>query len=235
LIQVAGTADLSVSKTDSPDPVVAGNNITYTINFANGGPDTAAAVQVQDSVPAGTTFMAASVTSGTGWSISAPPVGGTGAVTFSKAAVASGETAVFSLVIRVNSAASSISNTVTATSSVGDPTPGNSSSTVTTGVTLFDLCVQDAMTRAILSVNTSTGSFKFTDCFKGTTLTGFGTVSRDPAMCKILFSSQSGKSSGATATASFNLCNDGGYCRGLSSRIEHAEEAERQQHPEQHL
>jgi hypothetical protein len=39
---VAATADLSVSKVDSPDPVVAGSNITYTISVTSAGPDAAA-------------------------------------------------------------------------------------------------------------------------------------------------------------------------------------------------
>src|SRR5207253_329109 len=35
---VQAQADLAVTKTDSPDPVVAGRNLTYTIRVANNGP-----------------------------------------------------------------------------------------------------------------------------------------------------------------------------------------------------
>ena len=31
-------ADLSITKSDSPDPVTAGNNLSYTITVTNGGP-----------------------------------------------------------------------------------------------------------------------------------------------------------------------------------------------------
>src|SRR5439155_1335322 len=102
------SADLVVtSLTDAPDPVQAGNNITYTVNFANNGPSDAQTVTLTDAVPANTTFVSASVTTGTGWTTSAPAVGGTGNVVFSKAAVASGETAVFSIVVKVNASTAS--------------------------------------------------------------------------------------------------------------------------------
>src|SRR5262249_53017603 len=97
-------ADLAVTKTASPTPsVIAGNNITYTINFVNKGPSDAQTVTVTDAVPANCTFISATVTTGTGWSTSAPAVGGTGNVVFSKATVAAFETAVFSIVVHVNS------------------------------------------------------------------------------------------------------------------------------------
>ena len=38
---ITGTADVSVVKTASPNPVTAGSNITYTITVSNSGPDTA--------------------------------------------------------------------------------------------------------------------------------------------------------------------------------------------------
>ena len=55
---VAASADLSITKTDSPDPVLAGNDLTYTITVTNGGPSTATGVKVTDTLPAGTTFVA---------------------------------------------------------------------------------------------------------------------------------------------------------------------------------
>ena len=46
---VEGSADLSVTKADSPGPVTAGNPLTYTITVSNGGPSTATGVKVTDS------------------------------------------------------------------------------------------------------------------------------------------------------------------------------------------
>ncbi|HEU4386911.1 MAG TPA: DUF11 domain-containing protein [Blastocatellia bacterium] len=205
LLQGPGTADLTVSKSGSPGTVVTGNNITYTINFSNGGPDAATTVMVQDPVPAGTTFVSASVTSGAGWSISAPAVGGTGTVTFSKASVANGETAVFSIVVKAASAMG-ISNTVAATSAATDPNPGNSTSTASTAVAAFDLCIQDDATRATLTINATTGAFQFSDCGKGVTFSGVGVATRDPSLCKIFFSSQANKTGAFATSATINLC-----------------------------
>ncbi len=54
---VGAAADLSVTKTDSPDPVQPGANLTYTIIVANAGPSNAATVALADTLPAGTTFV----------------------------------------------------------------------------------------------------------------------------------------------------------------------------------
>src|SRR5256884_9093412 len=63
-LTVTGSADLSITKTANPDPVNAGATLTYTVTVTNGGPSTAANVQVTDNLPAGVTFQSAS---GTGW------------------------------------------------------------------------------------------------------------------------------------------------------------------------
>src|SRR5581483_3972249 len=51
-----GGVDLSVTKTDSPDPVAAGANLTYTITLTNGGGDDAFFVNLTDTIPTNTTF-----------------------------------------------------------------------------------------------------------------------------------------------------------------------------------
>ncbi|MCG8456255.1 MAG: hypothetical protein MI919_08230 [Holophagales bacterium] len=51
-------ADLVITKTDSPDPVVAGQNVTYTISVTNNGPSDAAGVVVTDTLPVGVTATA---------------------------------------------------------------------------------------------------------------------------------------------------------------------------------
>src|SRR5262249_2040431 len=142
---VQARADLAVTKSDSPDPVIAGNNLTYTINFVNNGPSDAQSVTVTDAVPANTSFVSAVVTTGVGWSLSAPAVGGTGNVVFSKATVAAGETAVFTIVVHVSSATpngATLSNSATAGSATTDPTPANNTGTATTTVSaMADLAV----------------------------------------------------------------------------------------------
>src|SRR5436309_10494650 len=56
---VGEVADLAVAKT-GPATVVAVNPITYTITVTNNGPSDASAVVVQDTLPAGVTFVSAS-------------------------------------------------------------------------------------------------------------------------------------------------------------------------------
>src|SRR5207247_1918041 len=53
-------ANLSVTKTDSPDPVTEGDNLTYTIMVHNAGPQTATGVTMTDVLPPDTTFVSLS-------------------------------------------------------------------------------------------------------------------------------------------------------------------------------
>src|SRR4029078_5700907 len=102
-------------------------------------------VTVTDAIPANTTFVSATVTPGSGWSTSAPAVGGTGNVVFSKATTVSGETAVFTIVVKVNA---NTANGATITNSAGaalatsdSSSPNNTATTTTTVQTIVDLVV----------------------------------------------------------------------------------------------
>ena len=53
-------ADLAIFKTDVPDPVIGGQNITYSVTVFNQGPDDATGVIIRDILPPGTTFVVAS-------------------------------------------------------------------------------------------------------------------------------------------------------------------------------
>ncbi len=129
LVGLFQVADLSVTKVDSPDPVIAGTNLTYTITVTNGGPDVASAVSWSDTLPAGTTFV--SLPAVAGWSCS------TGAtVSCSNPSFAVGS-AVFTLTVAVDPAVVAgtvLSNTVTVTSTTGDPDSADLSATATTTV-----------------------------------------------------------------------------------------------------
>ena len=62
-----GPTDLSISKTDSPDPVVQGNNLTYTITVSNIGAMDATGVTVTDNLPSAsdTDFVSVTTSAGT--------------------------------------------------------------------------------------------------------------------------------------------------------------------------
>lgn len=49
----------TVSLTDSPDPIAAGGNVTYTISYANTGDEPATNVRLSDGIPANTSFVSA--------------------------------------------------------------------------------------------------------------------------------------------------------------------------------
>src|SRR6266446_10214499 len=128
------SADLSVSKIDSPDPVNAGSNLTYTITVNNNGPDAAANASWSDTLPAGTTFVALSDVGGLSCSKPAPGVNGVISCSHPSFSVGS---SVFTLIVAVAPtvpAGSTLSNTATATSSTPDGNPGNESGTATTMV-----------------------------------------------------------------------------------------------------
>ncbi|MGA8408216.1 MAG: C25 family cysteine peptidase [Candidatus Acidiferrales bacterium] len=138
----AGQYDLSITKTGSPNPVTPGNNITYLLKFANNGPNSASNVTYTDTVPANTTFVSLAIPAGATCP-TVPAVGGTGAISCcpgsggvcSGAAVPSGTSAQFSLVVKVNSgtaAGTTITNTAMIAPTTNDVTVANNSSTATT-------------------------------------------------------------------------------------------------------
>jgi uncharacterized repeat protein (TIGR01451 family) len=129
--------DLSVSKSDSSDPVAPGGQITYTIQILNNGPNAAQAVALVDTVPAGTTFASLTQTGGPTFGCTTPSVGGTGSVNCSIATLVSGASATFSLVVNVSAAASpgsQIGNTASVSSTTPDFEAANNSDIETTQV-----------------------------------------------------------------------------------------------------
>jgi uncharacterized repeat protein (TIGR01451 family) len=126
-----GTADLSVTKTATPNRVLAGSLLTYRVTVINLGPDPATNVLLSEETPVNTTFH--SLAAPAGWSCNTPPVNGVGAIICTTPALAAGEAQVFTLVVRVNAFASNgieIRNKVTVSSSTPDLNPGNNVASV---------------------------------------------------------------------------------------------------------
>jgi uncharacterized repeat protein (TIGR01451 family) len=130
------TADLSVMKTDSPDPVTAGGNVTYTITVQNLGPQSASNVSLTDAVPPNTNFVSAAAPAG--WTTTTPPVGGTGTITATRAVLTVADGAqVFTVVVQVNPGTpegTSWANLATVSATEIDPTPANNVASVFTTV-----------------------------------------------------------------------------------------------------
>ena len=119
-------ADLSLTKSDSPDPVNAGQLLTYTLTVNNQGPSTAIGTQLTDTLPAGTTFDSATPSQG-----SCAEAAGT--VDCSLATIASGAGATVQITVRPQ-AAGSITNNASVSSSVNDPSSSNNSASASTTV-----------------------------------------------------------------------------------------------------
>jgi uncharacterized repeat protein (TIGR01451 family) len=141
VVSPAANADLGLTKADTPDPVPAGQDLTYTIVVTNNGPATALGLTLTDAVPANTTFR--SVSTPAGWTCSTPAVGGTGTVSCSLASLPSGQLSALTLRVRVAAGAtvgSTITNTASVSSTVADPVTGNNSATAATIVAAASTC-----------------------------------------------------------------------------------------------
>ena len=124
-------ADLSLTKSDSPDPVTEGAVLTYTILVSNAGPDPATNVVVTDDLPKQVKFVSATASSG---SCQSPPGKGKGGkVECNLGTLSNGGTA--TVTIRTTATkAGDISNTASVTSDVTDPQTANNSDTEATKV-----------------------------------------------------------------------------------------------------
>jgi uncharacterized repeat protein (TIGR01451 family) len=124
--------DLAVTKTDSPDPVVSGSDLTYTITINNSGSLAASGVAVTDVVPSGTTYVNAVASQGT--------VGFDGTtVTATLGTIAPAAAATVTLIVNVTATASSVvTNTATATAAEPEVNTANNSATATTAVVAND-------------------------------------------------------------------------------------------------
>lgn len=120
----ARPADLTITKSASPDPVDAGSNITYTLTATNNGPSSALSITMADELPAEATFQA--LEAPPDWACTTPNVGETGTVTCTTSSWAAAATADFTLIANVNSDVADgtvINNTASIGASTFDPDP----------------------------------------------------------------------------------------------------------------
>jgi uncharacterized repeat protein (TIGR01451 family) len=114
--------DLRITKTDSPDPLFAGEELTYTIEVKNEGGNLASGVALTDTLPSSVEFVSSSSS-----------CEGDSEVVCSLGAIASGASAQVTLKVKPTQAGT-ITNTASVSADNPDPNKGNNSDSETTTV-----------------------------------------------------------------------------------------------------
>jgi uncharacterized repeat protein (TIGR01451 family) len=117
-------ADLSIAKSDSPDPVTEGQQLTYTLKAKNEQGDTATNAEIVDQLPGSVQFVSAS----------AGCTESSGTVTCELGDLDESEEQTVDITVTAPSKATQIQNTASISSDVNDPSSGNDSDTEPTQV-----------------------------------------------------------------------------------------------------
>ncbi|MEY2504878.1 MAG: hypothetical protein QOG27_1158, partial [Verrucomicrobiota bacterium] len=118
-------ADIAVMIADSPDPVTAGQNLTYTITVSNLGRDFTSSVTMSDDLPASVNFVSVTPSQGS--------CSGTTQIICSLGGLEAFNTATVTLVVTPTEAGP-LSNNVSAFPNAHDPSLSNNSATASTTV-----------------------------------------------------------------------------------------------------
>jgi len=121
----AASADLAITMTDAPDPVLVGNNLTYSIVVRNNGPFQATTVTMGDILPGGVTLVSATPSQGS--------CSGMSLVRCDFGALNSGSTATVTIVVRPTQRGT-ITNRVGVGANQSDPNTANNTAVVQTRV-----------------------------------------------------------------------------------------------------
>lgn len=127
--EVPGVANLELTMVDSPDPTPQRNEVTYTIEVTNNGPETADNVLLTDQLPIGPRFISAITTQGTCL--------GNDVISCNLGSILNGESVIVTITIKP-SAIGSITNYATVWANQADSDISNNSSTEGTTVASTD-------------------------------------------------------------------------------------------------
>lgn len=126
---VTAGADLALTMAASPDPVVAGGTVNYTLTVNNLGPDASSGVTIVDTLSPNTSFVSFS---GSGWNCTAAGV----TVTCNRSgSLASSASSAVVIAARVNNSLSgTITNAATVSATTPDGLPANDTATASVAV-----------------------------------------------------------------------------------------------------
>lgn len=130
---VAVVSDLMISQAVNKTSVKQGELLTYSVRVQNLGPETAPNVVVTDLLPTGSTFFEARKNRGT---VTAPPKGETGTVTWYVGELVDQANEVAEIVVTVLvKGKTTITNTASVTGDVSDPNEANNTAAIKVSVT----------------------------------------------------------------------------------------------------
>jgi uncharacterized repeat protein (TIGR01451 family) len=121
-------ADLSITKSGTPNPVLSGDRLTYTLTVTDNGPKDATGVTVTDPLPNNVRFNSVSPTQGTCTRSTTKPKDGI--VTCSVGTLANGAAASVTIVVTTTTPGKLI-NTATVSGNEFDPNQGNNTAATT--------------------------------------------------------------------------------------------------------
>ena len=124
----SASVNIVVNLNDSPDPVPAGGQLTYTLSVANNGPDDATGVQIVNTLPAGVSLI--SVTPSQGSCAGAPTI------VCSLGNIDNNASSTVVIVVTAPNVAATLTNTVTSSRNEPDNNPSNDNATELTTVVL---------------------------------------------------------------------------------------------------
>ncbi len=206
------SADLALTLTANPHPVLVGQTLTYTLTVTNGGPSDATGVMLSDGLPAGVTLVAVDPSQGS--------CSGTLTISCSLGTVAVGDSA--SVVIQViPNQTGTLTDAASVTGSLGDPDPSNNSASVTVSVYTGNEPKADlSLTKQANAVQVSVGA-QFT--YQVTVTNGgpddaTGVVVTDPLPSGVTLISLSASQGDCTGTDTIT-CNLGALANGASAVV----------------
>jgi len=137
------SADLSVTTTDSPEPVQAGGLLTYTVVMRNAGPDAALDAEMLALLPDVTTYHSITGPTGSGgWRCTVPAVGRRGKVSCTSKCFGPGSPVTMTITVRVDPCVGSttLAGTMIASSTTPDSNSADNRATEQTPVIDLGTC-----------------------------------------------------------------------------------------------
>ena len=204
------SADLSIAKSDAPDPALVGGTLVYTLTESNLGPTAADAITVTDALPAGVVFVSATSTRGSCSQSS-------GVVTCTFASLPSGATASQTITVMPTQPGTITNSASVAASAPSDPDTSNNAATTSTTVNpVADLALTKTGTPNPVQVGRSLG-YALTVTNNGPS-TATGVTVTDPLPATVSFAAASASQGDCSGTTTIT-CNLGALASGAQATV----------------